>query len=93
LVELGLREYAAMAAFIVIAISIGHALGWTDPLERRIFALESASRNLGLAFFIASFLRSSQEALPILVPYVVLFAVITTIYLLLVRSRGGSERR
>lgn len=89
LAELGLREYLAMAAFVAAALAIGHALGGRDPNERTVFALESASRNLGLALFIASVLVGEKVALPILVPYVVVFLIVTTVYLRLLRRRPG----
>ncbi len=91
ILEMGLREYAAMVAFVVAALAIGHAMGGRDLRDRTVFALESASRNLGLAFFIASFIPHERPALPILVPYVVVFALITALYLRLVRQRNAAS--
>ncbi|AKU89628.1 bile acid:sodium symporter family protein [Vulgatibacter incomptus] len=85
LVELGVREYLAMAAFVAAALALGHAVGGGDSRERTVFAMESASRNLGLAFFIASVQVGENVALPILVPYGVVFLIVTAVYLRIVR--------
>lgn len=85
---LSLRSYGAMAAFVIAALLIGHLLGGSAPRERTVFGLEASSRNLGLAFFIASVNEHQNEALPILVPYVVVFFVITTAYLKLAPRLG-----
>lgn len=90
LVELGLREYGAMIVFVLAALAIGHSMGGRDARERTVFALETASRNLGLTFFIASLQPNGQAALPVIVPYIVIFAVLSTVYL---RVAHGEKAR
>ena len=43
--------------------------------------MESGARNFGLAMTIGALNFSQEGALPVLVPYVILFLVISTIYL------------
>lgn len=85
LVDLGAREYGAMLAFCVANLMIGDRMGGKAPGERTVFALEAASRNLGLALFIASMQPHGRDALPILVPYVVVFALTSSLYLAFTR--------
>lgn len=87
LVGIGIRGYAAMAAFVASALILGHISAERDPRDRVLLALEAASRNLGLAFFIASSVVGKHEALPALVPYVVVFLVVSSLYLRLFHRR------
>lgn len=93
LADVGIRGFAAMSAFVTAALAIGHFAGSRDPRVRPIFAMEAASRNLGLAFFIAASVLGQRAALPFLVPYVVVFLFVTSIYLRVVRSRGHETAR
>jgi BASS family bile acid:Na+ symporter len=81
LLRMNPRSYLVMAMVVVISIGIGHALGPRDPQERTTLAIESAARHPGLALTIASLNFSPDKALPVLVPYMVVFMVFTTIYL------------
>ena len=76
-----------MAAFVAAALLVGHLVGARDPRDRPVVAMEAASRNLGLAVFIAASVLGQRGALPFLVPYVVVFLFVTAIYLQLVRWR------
>jgi len=87
LAGVGLRGFATMFAFVAAALLIGHLGGPRDHRIRPIFAMEASSRNLGLAFFIAAAVMGQRAALPFLVPYVVVFLFVTSIYLRVVRSR------
>jgi len=83
----GIRGFATMAAFVAAALLVGHLVGARDPRDRPVVAMEAASRNLGLAVFIAASVLGQRGALPFLVPYVVVFLFVTAIYLQLVRWR------
>jgi BASS family bile acid:Na+ symporter len=43
----------AFAAFVVVALAVGHFLGGPDPDERTVLALASASRHPAVAIAIA----------------------------------------
>lgn len=51
---LGRGTLAALAAFIVAGVVIGHWLGGPDPANRTVLALATASRHPGLAIAIAT---------------------------------------
>jgi BASS family bile acid:Na+ symporter len=81
LARMELWSYFSMAAVVVVSLGIGHLLGPRDPKERTTLAMECASRGLGLAFTIAMLHFSLHQIMPVLVPYVVVFTVISAIYL------------
>lgn len=91
LLKMDLWSYLVMAIVVAASIAIGHWLGPSDPEERTTLAMESAARHPGLAMTIAALNFSPQKALPVLVPYLVVFMVVTTIYLQW-RKRRSAER-
>ena len=80
LLQMDLRSYSAMAAMVIIALGIGHFLAPHQPEERTTLALESAARHPGLAFIIAALNFPLEKALPVFIPYLVVFAVISLLY-------------
>jgi hypothetical protein len=52
--------------------------------------MESAARHPGLAMTIAALNFSPRTALPVLIPYLIVFMVVTTVYLQW-RKRGASS--
>jgi BASS family bile acid:Na+ symporter len=78
-------SYVVMAIVVTVALAIGHLLGPRGPEERTTLAIESAARHPGLAMTIATLNFSPRQALPVLIPYLVVVLVITTVYLKLRR--------
>jgi len=91
LLKMDLWSYFVMAIVVTVSIAIGHWLGPPDAEERTTLAIESAARHPGLAMTIAALNFSPQKALPVLVPYLVVFMVVTTIYLQWRKRRGNKE--
>lgn len=85
LAEIQLRGLATLAAFVAAALLAGHLVGASRRRDRPVVAMEAASRNLGLALYIASSQLGQRAALPFLIPYVIVFLVVSTIYLQIVR--------
>jgi inorganic pyrophosphatase len=56
-------------------------LGPPDAQERTTLAMESGARNFGLAMSIAALHFSEEKALPMSIPYIISFVVISAIYL------------
>jgi BASS family bile acid:Na+ symporter len=81
LVKMDPWSYVVMAVFIIVNLAIGHVLGPRDAQERTTLAMESGARNFGLAVTIGVLNFSQEKALPVFVPYIILFVVISTIYL------------
>jgi BASS family bile acid:Na+ symporter len=81
LLQMDLRSYSAMAIMILVALGIGHFLAPRQPEERTTLALESAARHPGLAFLIAALNFPLEKALPVFIPYLVIFAIISVAYI------------
>jgi BASS family bile acid:Na+ symporter len=80
LLKLDAWSYLVMAAVVIASLAIGHVLGPRDAHERTTLAMECAARHPGLAMSIAALNFSPQQALPVLVPYMLVFVLLTTIY-------------
>jgi len=70
-----------MASFMIANLALGHLLGPADAQQRTILAMETGGRNFGLALTIAALNFSQDRALAVLIPYVLLFVVISKSYL------------
>lgn len=79
--QIPLWSYVAMIVFIVLNLAIGHLLGPNDAKERITLAMESGARNVGLALTIGALNFSQEKALPVFLPYIIIFVVISSIYL------------
>jgi BASS family bile acid:Na+ symporter len=93
--EMTLRSYMAIASFIVLSIAAGHWLAPNDPEQRTILAIESAGRNPGFVLAIVALYASDANPMKIILPYLIVFAIISTIYLLIrkkVMSKSVSEK-
>jgi BASS family bile acid:Na+ symporter len=83
-------SYFVMAIVIAVSIAIGHWLAPGDAEERATLAMESVSRHPGLAMTIAVLNFSPQQALPVLIPYLIVSTVVMTVYLQL-RKRFSAK--
>ena len=90
LLNMDARSYAVIAAVSVAGLAIGHLLGPHNDQQKTVLAIECAVRHPGLAIAIAVTNFTPQQALPVLVPCVLTFILIATIYLV---WRGRSARR
>ncbi|HEX2999274.1 MAG TPA: bile acid:sodium symporter [Armatimonadota bacterium] len=92
LAQLDVRAYAAIILMIVLALALGHWLAPPHPEDRIILALETAARHPGLALLIASLNFPGENALAVVIPYLILFFVLSTIYTWLpgVRQRDST---
>jgi bile acid:Na+ symporter, BASS family len=84
LVELDPRSYLAIFLAIAAALATGHLLGRLLGLsgtgDRAALALECAIRNPGLAMLIASVNFPGAQSLHIVVPYLLVSSLTTTLY-------------
>jgi BASS family bile acid:Na+ symporter len=81
LLKMDAWSYVVMTIFIIVNFGLGHVLGPCDPQERTTLAMESGARNFGLAMTIGVLNFSAERALPVLIPYIILFVIISTLYL------------
>jgi BASS family bile acid:Na+ symporter len=85
LFAMDLWSYVVMASIAIAAVAIGHALGPPNPHERTALAVECGVRHPGLAIAIASATYGTERALPVLIPCVITFIVVATVYMSLRR--------
>ncbi|HTY91309.1 MAG TPA: bile acid:sodium symporter [Methanocella sp.] len=88
---LDIRSYVAMALMVAGALVSGHLAASGLPEEQTTLALESASRNSGLAMLIASEFASLENALPVLIPYALASAIICFIYVRYQKMERGAK--
>jgi BASS family bile acid:Na+ symporter len=81
LLMLDIRSYVAIALMTIGALASGHLMAAGHPEEQTTLALESATRNVGLALLIASAYASLEKALPVMIPYIITSAIIGFIYI------------
>ena len=81
LLKMDAWSYVVMTIFIIVNFVLGHVLGPRDAQERTTLAMESGARNFGLAMTIGVLNFSAERALAVLIPYIILFGVISTLYL------------
>lgn len=82
LLAMDLKSYGVIAAVAVTGLAIGHLMIGAEYADKRtILAVECAVRHPGLAIAIGSTNFTPQQALPVLLPCVVTFIVIATLYL------------
>jgi BASS family bile acid:Na+ symporter len=74
-------SYLVIALVSVVALAIGHFAGSDDPHERTALAIECGVRHPTLALTIAAANFGSERALPVLVPCVLTFIALATVYL------------
>ncbi|OPY30480.1 MAG: hypothetical protein A4E28_00245 [Methanocella sp. PtaU1.Bin125] len=77
---LEINSYVAIALMITGALVAGHLIGGRRPGEQTTLALESATGNIGLTLLIASTFTTLEKALPVIIPYIVISAIIGVIY-------------
>ncbi|WP_148266630.1 bile acid:sodium symporter family protein [Methanocella arvoryzae] len=80
LLTLDLQSYVAIVLVIAGALVAGRLVVAGQPEKQATLALECASRNVGLALLIASTFTPLENALPVLIPYLVISAVAGLIY-------------
>ena len=81
LLNMDVRSYLVIALVSAAALAIGHGLGAGVSSERTIVAVECGVRHPVLALTIGISNFSRQEALPVLVPCILTFIVMATIYM------------
>jgi BASS family bile acid:Na+ symporter len=81
LLNMDLWSYLVIAACSVAALAIGHLLGPPDPHEKTALAVECGVRHPMVAITIAVANFSPQKALPVLIPCILAFMAIATVYL------------
>jgi BASS family bile acid:Na+ symporter len=80
LLALDIRSYVAIALMITGALVTGHVVARGRPGEQTTLALECATGNIGLTLLIASSFTTLEKALPVIIPYIFVSAIICLAY-------------
>lgn len=80
LLMLDFVSYIAIALMVILSICAGHLMAWGRPEEQTTLALESGSRNVDLTLLIASTFTMLEKALPVIIPYIIISTIISSIY-------------
>jgi predicted Na+-dependent transporter len=81
MIKMDAWSYFVFAVVSAVALAIGHLVGPDDPQEKTALAVECGVRHPALALAIGGANFTPQKALPVLVPCVITFIVVATIYL------------
>ena len=91
--SLDIRSYVAIAVMIAGALVAGHLMAVGQPEDQATLALESSSRNVGLALLIASAYAPLEKTLPVLLVYLFTYVIIRTIYIRYQKVDRSARRR
>jgi BASS family bile acid:Na+ symporter len=79
---IGNGTLAALGAFVIVGLAVGHLLGGPDPDERGVLALATATRHPAIAIAAAHAAFPGQKfVVPAILLYVILAAVLSIPYL------------
>ena len=85
-------SYFVIVVVSITALATGHLLGPEDPSERTALAIECGVRHPALALTVGATNFGAERALPILVPCILIFVAVATIYMA-GRARGMAAAR
>jgi BASS family bile acid:Na+ symporter len=83
--------WGVAAAVAVGAVLIGHLLGGPDPESRGVVAAASAMRFPALALVLAAALPRGHLVIPVVIVYVVVAFIATTVYGLIMARRHAKD--
>ncbi|MGA8170230.1 MAG: Na+-dependent transporter [Methylocystis sp.] len=80
---IGNGTIAAIAAYVLVGLAVGHKLGGPDPRDRTVLALATATRHPGIALAIGATNFPEQKAvLPAILLYAILGAILAIPYVM-----------
>ena len=91
--EMDFRSYAAVALFIALALAAGHFSAPDVFEERTALALEAAGRNPGFALVIAQLNFPHAKPVAFLMPYLLVFFLLSAVYISWHKRKMGRSRR
>ncbi|MEN8211541.1 MAG: hypothetical protein ABFR31_07465 [Thermodesulfobacteriota bacterium] len=85
--DVGLPSLLAFALFTLIALGTGHLFGSPDPSTQSSLAIACSSRHIGLALLIAANAHRQQHALALVIGYLLMSAIVSSLYILMITSK------
>ena len=89
--QINFPSLVAIVMVVAASLAIGHFLGGPESQQRHTLALVCTSRNVGLAFLIASLNFPVEDILPNLIPYVLIGAIVEVVYMKKFRQETNAE--
>ena len=93
LLDLDFHSYASVVVFIALALAAGHFSAPDVFEEKTALALEAAGRNPGFALVIAQLNFPHARPVAFIVPYMLVFMVLSTLYITWHKRRKARARR
>ena len=93
LLDLDFHSYASVVVFIVLALAAGHFSAPDVFEEKTALALEAAGRNPGFALVIAQLNFPHSRPVAFIVPYMLVFMVLSVLYISWHKRRRAKARR
>jgi predicted Na+-dependent transporter len=81
MIKMDAWSYFVFAVVSAVALTIGHLVGPEDPHEKTALAVECGVRHPALALAIGGANFTPEKAMPVLLPCVITFIVMATLYL------------
>lgn len=91
--DMDFHSYAAVAVFIALALAAGHFSAPDVFEERTALALEAAGRNPGFALVIAQLNFPHAKPVAFLMPYLLVFFLLSAVYISWHKRKMGRSRR
>jgi len=93
LFDMDFHSYASVVVFIVLALAAGHFSAPDAFEERTALALEAAGRNPGFALVIAQLNFPHARPVAFLIPYMLVFIILSALYISWHKRRKAGPRR
>lgn len=93
LFDMDFHSYASVVVFIVLALAAGHFSAPDAFEERTALALEAAGRNPGFALVIAQLNFPHARPVAFLIPYMLVFIILSALYISWHKRRKAEPRR
>lgn len=91
LAQIGNGTFAALAAFVISGLVVGHLLGGPTAGDRSVLALATASRHPGIAIAIGHLVHPTEKAVPAAVMLYLLISVAISVPYVMWRKRAFDE--
>lgn len=91
LAQIGNGTFAALAAFVILGLMVGHLLGGPTAGDRSVLALATASRHPGIAIAIGHLIYPIEKAVPAAVMLYLLISIAISVPYVMWRKHAFDE--
>lgn len=91
LAQIGNGTFAALAAYVILGLLVGHLLGGPSAGDRSVLALATASRHPGIAIAIGGLVYPAEKAVPAAVMLYLLISIVISVPYVMWRKHAFDE--